>query len=228
MTHPAEEMKDAVAHSAPDLKAAGFRKRRHSFNRDAADGLVHVVHFWMAPKEPRAWTEVPGLRERLYGNFRIDTGVYVPEMNRSGAPQSNWVNEYNCQLRFTVGQLLTGDDMSDLWWSLSDPESPSVARTALNEFVLPWLDGFPDRASVISAFAHGGPLSIGMSPAGGLDIADLLSSSGDRAQARQVLEHYVAQPVLPNHVSYLCEYLEKRGHSDLIPCIQTREHESRI
>lgn len=223
MTEPAEAMKEAVAFSAADLKAAGFSKRRYSFNRNAGDGLVHVVHFWMAPKEPPAWNEVPGLRERLYGNFRIDTGVYVPEMNRSGVPRSSWVNEYDCQLRFTVGQLLSGDDRSNLWWSLSDPESPSVARTALNEFVLPWLDTFPDRESVVSAFEKGGPFSIGMSPAGGLDIADLLFSSGDQNRARQVLEQYVARPVLRSHASVLTEYLEKRGHSDLIPRIQTRE-----
>lgn len=47
-----------VEDHAPALKKAGFRKRRHSFNRDARDGLVHVVHFWMAPKEPPAWTEI--------------------------------------------------------------------------------------------------------------------------------------------------------------------------
>jgi hypothetical protein len=53
-----------VADHAPMLKRAGSRKRRHGFNRAADDGLIHVVHFWMAPKEPPAWTEVPGLRER--------------------------------------------------------------------------------------------------------------------------------------------------------------------
>ena len=222
MTQPAAAMKEVVALSAPDLKSAGFRKRRYSFNRDAADGLVHVVLFCMAPKEPPAWTEVPGLRERTYGNFRIDTGVYVPEMNRSGSPRSSWVNEYNCQLRFTVGQLLSGDRRSNLWWSLDDPESPSSARTALTEVVLPWLDKFPDRESVVSAFERGGPLPMGMSPAGGLDIADVLFQSGDNARARSVLEDYVARPVLTSHARYLAGYLDERGQSDLVPRISTR------
>jgi hypothetical protein len=59
----------------------------------------------MAPKEPPAWTAVPGLRERIYGSFRLDFGVYVPEMQRSHTPRSAWINEYDCQLRRTVGQL---------------------------------------------------------------------------------------------------------------------------
>ena len=79
-------MRQIVGEHAPSLKAAGF-KRRHCFNRHADDGLVHVVYFWMAPKEPPAWTEVPGLRERLYGSFRLDFGVYVPEMNRTQTPE---------------------------------------------------------------------------------------------------------------------------------------------
>ena len=95
-------MPEIVAANAPHLKSAGFRKRRHCFNRRTDDGLVHVVYFWMAPKEPPAWTAVPGLRERLYGHFRLDFGVWVPEITRGGTPKSNWVNEYNCDLRMTM------------------------------------------------------------------------------------------------------------------------------
>jgi hypothetical protein len=65
----------------------------------------------MAPKEPPAWTEMPGLRERLYGKFRLDFGVHIPEIRRMGAPVPGWINEYNCQLRQTIGQLL-GDGRS--------------------------------------------------------------------------------------------------------------------
>jgi hypothetical protein len=78
----------------------------------------------MAPKEPSAWTEVLGLRERRYGNFRLDFGVYVPEVKRGGGPTTGWINEYNCHLRRTIGQLMTGSDRSDLWWSLTDERRP--------------------------------------------------------------------------------------------------------
>jgi hypothetical protein len=38
-------MRAIVDNQAPLLKAAGFKKRRHCFNRLAGDGLVHVVYF---------------------------------------------------------------------------------------------------------------------------------------------------------------------------------------
>jgi len=90
-TVEAQRMAIIVRDNAPLLKAARFKKRRHSFNRPGTDGIVHVVNFWMAPKEPPAWTEIPGLRDRQYGSFRLDFGVYVPEMNRSGIPRSDWM-----------------------------------------------------------------------------------------------------------------------------------------
>jgi hypothetical protein len=95
----------------------------HGFNRLTSDGIVHVVLFWMASFEPPVWTEVPGLRKRRYGKFRLDFGVWVPELTRMGSPRSAWINEYDCQLRRTIGQLMTGEDV-DSWWDLSDPAPP--------------------------------------------------------------------------------------------------------
>lgn len=199
------------------LKEEGFRKRRHSFNRGTADGLVHVVNFWMAPKEPPAWTRVPGLRERLYGNVRIDFGVYVPAMKRSGVPKSDWINEYDCQLRRTMGQLMIADGSPDLWWSLGDEHAEEKARTALLEYGLPWLDQFSDRDSVLEWFNAVGPTGIGMSPAGDLDIAEMLTSLGRTAEARRVLEGYVERPMLQSHAGCLAEYLPEIGQADLVP-----------
>lgn len=209
-------MRDVVAANAALLNGAGFKKRRHAFNRTTRDGLVHVVHFWMAPKEPPAWTEVPGLRERLYGKFRLDFGVYVPEMRRMGAPVSDWINEYNCQLRWTIGQLL-GDDRTDLWWSLDDQRAPDVADAALREWGLPCLALFPDKEAVLARFYESGPLGIGMPPAGDLDIADMLTTLGRTEEARSVLERYVERPMVRGHAAYLAEYLPTIGQGDLVP-----------
>lgn len=127
-TPEATRMAEVVKSSATLLREAGFNKRRHCFNRVTAAGLVHVVNFWQHPKEPPAWTEVPGLRERRYGTFRLDFGVYVPEMTRSSPPRSGWVNEYNCDLRQTIGQLTRGDDQGDWWWPLSDSGAEGSQR----------------------------------------------------------------------------------------------------
>ena len=210
-----------VADHAPLLKRSGFRKRRHGFNRAADDGLVHMVHFWMAPKEPPAWTEVPGLRERRYGSFRIDFGVYVPGMTRNGTPRSSWINDYDCQLRETVGRLLTGE-WTDFWWPLDDPAASSKAGEALQAVGLPWLDRFPNAVAILDEFDRVGPIEIGTHPAGALDVADLCRARGDFARERRVLEAYVAEPVLYSHAKYLRGYLNQHGHVDLSDRITTR------
>lgn len=203
-----------VAENAPLLKAEGFNKRRHSFNRHLESGLVHVVNFWQHPKEPPAWSEVPGLRERRHGTFRLDFGVYVPEIRRTGAPQSKWINEYNCHLRRTIGQLQGCAD--DLWWSLADGASADLARRGLEHDGLPWLSRFTNHDEVLNAFRAGGPFSIGMTPAGGLDLADMLYALGRGREARDILTDYVSRPVLVNHADYLAGFLRDAGEPDLI------------
>lgn len=210
-----------VAAHAPTLKAAGFKKRRHSFNRLMDDGIVHVINFWQAPKEPPAWTEVPGLRERLYGSFRLDFGVYVPAMTRSAGPRSSWVNEFNCHLRRTIGQLMNAQ--ADLWWDLQAPEASAWVRDALLLHGLPWLARFPDATSVLSAFEAAGPLALGMSPAGYLDIADVYRARGQLEAERRTLERYVSTPHLVGHAEYLRRYLIDRGHDDLASAVTTRD-----
>ena len=64
-----------VAAVAPDLKAAGFRKRRHSFNRTTASGVVQVVNFQMhSYRVPPGSPVPPGLVD---GSFTINLGAYV-------------------------------------------------------------------------------------------------------------------------------------------------------
>jgi hypothetical protein len=217
-------MAEVVQACAGILRDAGFKKRRHSFNRRTAAGLTHVVNFWQHPKEPPAWTEVPGLRERRYGTFRLDFGVYVPEMTRLGSPRSAWVNEYNCDLRRTIGQLL-GEEYRerDWWWPLDDEAADEVARSALVEHGLPWLDRFPDHEAIVRAFHAGGPFAIGMAPAGPLDVAEMLAGLGRHEEAREVLVEYVSHPVSKGHFYVLRDYLPRAGHPDLVPMITVEE-----
>jgi hypothetical protein len=222
-TDEAARMAEVVNANAGLLREAGFKKRRHCFNRKTDAGLVHVVYFWQHPKEPPAWTEVPGLRERRYGTFRLDFGVYVPEMTRSGTPRGDWVNEYNCDLRRTIGELIGGDEAGDWWWPLSDANAETVARSALVEHGLPWLDQFSDHDAVLRGFRLGGPFAIGMSPAGPLDVAQMLDTLGRHDEARTVLEAYVSQPVHQSHAYYLADYLPGIGHADLVSRVQVRD-----
>jgi hypothetical protein len=210
-----ERMTEVVRTNAPVLKQIGFRKRRHCFNRSTDDGLVHVVCFLMAPKEPPAWTEIPGLRERRYGSFRLDFGVYVPEMTRNGPLRGRWVNEYNCHFRITIGEL-DGASGGDRWWPLDDPAAGAVAAEALANHGLPWLRQYETHQAVIDALEANGPKPPGTWPAGQLDLADLYRTTGMKGDERRILEQYVNQPIAGGHENYLADYLERTGHHDLV------------
>lgn len=220
-TAESEQMTAIVAGFASVMKQQGFRKRRHCFNRTMESGLVHVINFWQHPKEPPAWTEVPGLRERRYGTFRVDFGVYVPEIQRSSSPRSDWINEYNCHLRRTSGRLEGATE--DMWLALDDPQSVEHTRSTIEDYGLPWLARFPTQDSVLDEFLANGAIAIGMTPAGGLDMADMLIALGRDAEARSVLEAYVSRSVLKSHAQYLADYLTTREHGDLADRITTHD-----
>ena len=109
-------------------------------------------------------------------------------MTRSGQPRPLWINEYNCQLRLTAAQLISGDPSRYVWWNLSDPSAAATAWAALHEHGLPWLDRFPTKTAIVAAFEEFGPLRIGMTPAGALDVADQYTALGRSDEARRTLE----------------------------------------
>lgn len=215
-------MQEIVAHCATVLRGADFKKRRHSFNRHMPSGLVHVVNFWQAPKEPPAWTEIPGFRHRLHGTFRVDFGVWVPEMTRMGTPRSSWINEYDCDLRASMGrllhrtnrdpQLLTDD--AGIWWELDHATIADIALDLITDVGLPWLNTYPDHDAIESAFVSHGAWNIGLNPAGDLDMVQMLEAKGRRAEGRALLEKYVEEN--QDHSDYLKDYLPEIGHADLV------------
>jgi hypothetical protein len=77
-TDSAIKMKTIVDDVAPVLKAAGFRKRRHSFNRSVGGQLTHVIDFQMGAFQPPGTEEIIGLRPDLYGNSRSTPGSSRP------------------------------------------------------------------------------------------------------------------------------------------------------
>jgi hypothetical protein len=200
------------------LKAAGFRKRANSFNRSAQDGLVHHVSIQLGAYDPSGIHAVPGLIPDLYGRFRVNLGVYVPAMNRMGSPRSNWINDYNCTLRWGLGDLMPGG--FDQWWDLRDRLALEEVTEVLVERALPHLDGFRDSESVLAAYAAEGARAFGpiASVAVALDVADLLLSRGEREEAETLLKTYVSHVAAGDHrghKEYLRGYLEQRDFGRL-------------
>jgi hypothetical protein len=214
-------MSKVVAQAAPLLKAAGFRKRRHNFNRTTEPGLVQVVNFWMGPFDPpgpgsekhQAARKALGLRGDYYGTFTIRLGVYVPEMvlaesDRPGA----WVNEYDCQLRKAIGELLP--DGKDVWWSLDRSDvAADVVLDALQEACLPWLDRLASRDAILAAYEVVGWLGLGMDGPEG--VAWLLKDR-DRVRAKAVLRAYLNNDLDPGDREQAEAWLRQHGFAQLL------------
>jgi hypothetical protein len=215
-------MKQIVGRVAPLLRRAGFKKRRHTFNRTNEPGIVHVVNFQMGSFNPpgagsaahSAALESLGIPGDLYGRFTINVGVYfagmvIDEHDKPGG----WVNDYNCQLRQRIGDLLTGEDV---WWALDSPDEVlPVVETALTEAALPWLDGFPSTSSVADAFVRDGWTGLGMAPRGPLEIAWLLKDTR-RGEAEALIRSYVAEDVSPGHKEWVERHLKRAGLGHLL------------
>lgn len=211
----AQAMEQVVRDVAPTLGAAGFRKRRHTFNRRAEAGIVHVVNFQMGPYEPPGTEEIPPFRLNLYGKFTVNLGVFVPEMviERGRAPKG-WVNEYNCQLRKRLGELRSTP--ADVWWSLDDPTAAGSDMTPdLNERGLTWLDRFATRSDLLREYWSEGWIALGMRPRAPVEIAWLLADS-DRNAAESILRDYLLENLNAAHRTWLEATLRANGFGSLV------------
>lgn len=217
LTPTAEAMTQIVAVAAPQLKSAGFKKRRHTFNRRVEDGLVHLVNFQMGPYDPSGRPDVlAGIRVNTHGLFTINLGVFVPEMDRQGPPRSSWINDYDCQLRKRIGELMP--EQNDVWWPLDFEPSQEQTIDAMRETGLTWLGQFTNRQVILDKFQAGDGEELGMTPAAALDVADLLLATGNIHTAEQTVRNYLARDDVrwPHRAYVENEYLEQRNLGHLL------------
>jgi Domain of unknown function (DUF4304) len=196
-TEPAVRMATLIASVGPVLREAGFRKRRHAFNRVAEPGIVHVLDFQMGPFEPPGTPEIPPWRRNLYGQFTINVGVFVAEVAEAfaGVAADAFVPEYRCEIRARIGRLVVPRPPEDLWFRLDeDPAAlEATIRDLLTGAALPFLGGLRDRASIVDAWARGDLAGL-MPPRGPLAIAVILRGLGDIERARAMTREYLERP----------------------------------
>jgi hypothetical protein len=100
VTQNQERVAAIVSIVAPQLKRAGFRKRRNSFNREVADGIVHVVSLQLGSYDPS-------------GKFTINLGVFVPGLNQvSSGSRGPWVTNMTATFGGGSGNSITRDATS--------------------------------------------------------------------------------------------------------------------
>jgi hypothetical protein len=76
----ARKMEAAVVAVFSLIREHGFKKQRHRFNAEPEPGMTQVLTFQMGAHRPPGTTEIPGLREDLYGAFTINLGLHFEEV----------------------------------------------------------------------------------------------------------------------------------------------------
>jgi hypothetical protein len=197
-------MRAVVDLLAPVLKHAGFRKQRHTFNREAAPGLIHVVNFQMGPYEVGDHPEIPGFRDNLYGKFTVNLGVFVREVHdhMSKVPAPKFVSEPDCEIRRRIGGLMPG--ARECWWSLDHDASALAEDVAapLEHAGLPFLDRFASREAILQAWYRDGD-AIGFPPRGQLSVALIHYYRGERDLAARLVREYLDTEIQPTHAAFV-------------------------
>ena len=179
-------MREVVGRLQPLLRRHGFRKQRHAFARDLAQGLTHAVVFEMGRCEPHPDRQ-PG---PYYGSFRVECGVHVDAVGELyGDPKPRFVRPADCHLRTWAGALLSGEDS---WWTLDQPvEDLAEGMTQpLAEVIRPWLDGLVSIDAIVEARQHG---RLGGVLASEVTFGLLDYARGDRAPAARTLRSELAR-----------------------------------
>jgi hypothetical protein len=220
-------MDAVVASAAPLMKHSAFRKRRHAFNRSRERGVVAVLSFQMGSSDPPGANEIPGLKDNLYGKFTVNLGMAFEEMwkvdlSSASKPFPPFVNEYECHLRFRLGELMT-DNREDVWWPLrGDRVGPEVAGL-IERFGVPWLDRFDTRRAVLTAWERHEPISREGRLA--LVIALIYRHEGQLENAEGTFLEYYRSPHNPHHVAWLRGLASQIGIASL-PDVAARGEES--
>ena len=199
-------MEAVVASTAPLMKKAGFRKRRHTFNRSREGGVVAVFNFQMGASGPPGTNEIPGLRDNLYGKFTANLGIAIEEMWKIDHPSASepfppFVNEYECDVRSRLGQLMTPS--VDAWWSLEGKvERVGHEVAELVESVgLPWLDRFDTRRGITTAWERHEPISSDGRLA--LIVAMIYLHEGQLERGQRTFLDYYGRPHNSHHSQWL-------------------------
>jgi hypothetical protein len=211
---PAEALAAIVAIVAPMLKAAGFRKRRHSFNRSVADGMTHVIGFQAGRSDPPGHDGHPVLAS-FHGLFTVNLSVHVPGM-RHDQLRSSWVNEYDGHLRARLGALADPDGR-DVWWDTRHPDAAADVTDVIRDVGLPWLARFPGVDSVVTQWLAGDAVLRGSLVNGLLDVAPLMVNQGRGAEVEPLLREYLRGDLHRSHRDYLAEFLPTIGMGHLLP-----------
>ena len=193
--------KTIVDHIAPKLKAAGFRKRRHRFNRALDDGLIHEFSLYLLSADSSG-----------HGTGYFHAGCYVPaaELYERNGTDPKWVTSARCCIRD-----MFNNDPKAAWpgnfYVTAMAKDPSKADVHV-ERALKFLDGIStlEQIMAIDPTAHkqgiGTPLGIVQSC--------IAFDQGERGQAKELLSQYLAAARTrgsDSHTEFIEDWAKEQG-----------------
>lgn len=199
----------------PMLQEHGFRVRGRTFNRQTSDGLTHVISIEMGRFDPPGTTYIPGLTRSTHGELRINCGVYVPEVEEytNGIRNKTFVQDYDCCIRASIGDLTP--EQRDVWWRIDGrSDLSSELREHLERYVVPFLDGFQTRDSVL---ARAGDIWRGGCAPPRITCAIILARRGHADDARTLLRQQINETSHVGHAQYVQDLAQRLGLGDLSP-----------
>ena len=89
----------------PALRAAGYKRRAHTFRQALTDGVWRVINV-----QGNRWNE------GNQGRFTLNLGIHFPQVRaiRGDPPLTMPPKEWDCELRARIGRLTP--DRRDKWW----------------------------------------------------------------------------------------------------------------
>ena len=221
-----QAMDAVVASAVPLMKEKAFRKRRHTFNRSRENGVVAVLNFQMGSFEPPGTYVIPGFKDDLYGQFTVNLGIAFEEMwkidlSSADRPFPQFLNEYDCHLRYRLGQLATQTE--DVWWPLKgDIDRVGREVTGLVErFAIPLLDRFETRRAVLTAWERRELISGERRLP--LVVAMIYLHERQPEESRATFIDYYRSPLNPQHRAWLRGLAPQIGITDLPDVSRGRE-----
>lgn len=185
------------------LRGEGFKKKGRTYNRQAGDGLIHVVNFQMG-QYPIGSYVIPGVRESYYGKFVVNLGVYLPCVahRERGLVEKRIYQDYDCEIRDRLGALAY--EGRDVWWSLdnSTQATGDLLIQLMRQFGLPFLARYSDYSAVLAEYHAHGHLPFQNEGRSALAAAIIYHHLGQNEAARELFAHAAQQAIATGHPGF--------------------------
>ena len=173
------------------LKNEGFRNKGRTFNREADDGIVHVIDLQMGRR---------GLRGEFIPNF----GVFIADFHEvEQGSRPSFPKEAQCELRDRI------DNNTD-WWSLKKDNADTAKKiiAKLEKEALPLFQRIRSNQDVIQAWKEDGR---DLLRRGGFVIGVLEALRGNRHESQKWFSEELAHTDHKGYKNHVREVAERVG-----------------